>query len=427
MTTESLVRANLRRRIDGMRNELERFYIDLHRHPELSGQEKRTAKKAAEQLRSCGFDVQTDLGGHGVVGILRNGHGPTVLLRADTDALPVLEETGLPYASDAVGIDESGREVPVMHACGHDVHVTCLVGAAQVLAEQVGSWAGTLLVVFQPSEETGTGAQNMIDDGLFQHFPCPDVVLGQHVISRPAGTIAVKPGVLMAAADSLRITMHGRGGHGSQPESTVDPILMAATTIVRLQSIVAREIAPADSAVVTVGAMHGGTKENIIPAEATLSVNVRTFDEGVRERVLSSISRIANAEAAASGATVRPEIVNTGGFPLTVNHSDATDRVTGALRDSFGIDKVGPVNPLSGSEDFGLLATASGAQSVFWFLGGTDPGVWAAADSASTIHRDIPSNHSPQFAPVIHPTLETGVEALIVAALCWLQPDSVHR
>lgn len=426
MTTEPLIRTDLHSRIVGLRDELERFYVDLHRHPELSGQEKRTAKKAAERLRSCGFDVQPDVGGHGVVGILRNGQGPTVMLRADTDALPVLEETGLPYASRAVAIDESGREVPVMHSCGHDVHIACLAGAAQVLAEQSNSWAGTLLVVFQPSEETGTGAQSMLDDGLFQRFPSPDVVLGQHVISRPAGTIALKPGVLMAAADSLRITMHGRGGHGSQPESTVDPILMAAATIVRLQGIVAREIAPADSAVVTVGAMHGGTKENIIPAEATLSVNVRTFNEGVRERVLSSISRIANAEAAASGATVRPEIDRTGGFPLTVNHVDATARVASALTENFGVDKVGTLNPLSGSEDFGLFAAASGAQSVFWFLGGTDPDAWAAADSAGTVNRDIPSNHSPQFAPVIHPTLETGVKALAVAALSWLQPDCVH-
>jgi len=414
------VRSDLRARIDDMRDELAQFYVDLHRHPELSGQELRTSEKAAEQLRRSGFDVTTGIGGHGVVGILRNGAGPTVLLRADTDALPVREETRLPYANDAVGIDESGHEVPVMHACGHDVHVTCLVGAAQVLAEQIGDWSGTLLVVFQPSEETGTGAQSMLDDGLFERFPCPTVVLGQHVVPRPAGTITVKPGVLMAAADSLRITMHGRGGHGSQPESTVDPILMAATTIVRLQGIVAREIAPADSAVVTVGAVHGGTKENVIPGDATLSINVRTFDDVVRERVLSSITRIARAEATASGAPAPPTIARTGNFPLTVNDAEATERVTSALRGHLGHDKIGPMNPLSGSEDFGLLAAASGAASVFWFLGGTDPDTWAAADTAGTVPRDIPSNHSPQFAPVIHPTLETGVGALVVAALCWL-------
>ncbi|MDH6287114.1 amidohydrolase [Rhodococcus opacus] len=420
MSAEPLVRGDLRSRIDDMRDELAQFYVDLHRHPELSGQELRTSEKAAEQLRRYGFDVTTGIGGHGVVGILRNGAGPTVLLRADADALPVLEETGLPYASDAVGIDESGHEVPVMHACGHDIHVTCLVGAAQVLAEQIGEWSGTLLVVFQASEETGTGAQSMLDDGLFERFPCPTVVLGQQVVPRPAGTITVKPGVLMAAADSLRITMHGRGGHGSQPESTVDPILMAATTIVRLQGIVAREIAPADSAVVTVGAVHGGTKENVIPRDATLSINVRTFDDGVRERVLSSITRIAHAEATASGAPAPPTIASTGNFPLTVNDAEATERVTSALRDHLGHDKIGPMNPLSGSEDFGLLAAASGAASAFWFLGGTDPDIWAAADTAGTVHRDNPSNHSPQFAPVIHPTLETGVEALVVAALCWL-------
>jgi amidohydrolase len=261
-------------------------YRDLHAHPELAFAEHRTAAIVAARLRALGYQTATGVGRTGVVGVLANGGGPTVLLRADMDALPVLEQTGLPHASAVRAKDPDGREVPLMHACGHDAHVTCLLGAADALAADAGSWRGTLMLVFQPAEETGEGARAMISDGLFDRFGLPDVVLGQHVAPMPAGFLGVRAGPAFAAADSLRVVLRGRGGHGSRPESSVDPVLMAAATVLRLQGIVSRELSAADVAVVTVGALHAGTMPNIIPDEAELLISVRTFDEAVRARVL---------------------------------------------------------------------------------------------------------------------------------------------
>jgi hippurate hydrolase len=394
------------------------LYRDLHAHPELSGQEERTAAAAAAHLNRAGFDVTEGVGGTGVVGVLANGDGPTVMLRADMDALPVAEATGLDYASTVTATQADGTQTPVMHACGHDMHVTWLAGATAKLAASRDAWAGTVLAVFQPAEETGRGAQAMIDDGLFDRFPRPAIILGQHVMPGPAGDIAYRPGTTQAAADSLEILMVGRGAHGSMPESSVDPVVMAAATVLRLQTIVSRELAATEPAVVTVGALQAGTKDNVIPDDALLKINVRTFDEGVRARVLAAIERIVNAEAEAAGAPRPPQITTTEHYPLLANDPAATARVAAALRARFGDDRVHELAlPYSASEDFGSFGTQWGVPSVFWYVGGTDAETYRRAVEAGRVAQDIPTNHNPRFAPVIHPTLETGVEAMTTVAL----------
>jgi amidohydrolase len=399
------------------------LYRDLHRHPELSFAETRTAGIVADRLRAVGFETTEKVGGTGVVGVLRNGDGPTALLRADMDALPVLERTGLPYASTARGVDRDGDDVPVMHACGHDMHVACLLGAAQALAEDRSLWRGRVLAVFQPAEELGRGAQAMIDDGLVERFGRPEVVLGQHVAPLPAGLLAVRPGAAFAAADGLRVVMFGRGGHGSRPETTVDPVVMAAATVMRLQTIVSREIAGTDTAIVTVGALRAGTKENIVPDRAELLISVRSFDAAVRRRTLDAIDRIVRAEAAASGAERDPEVALVHGFPAVVNDERAVARTVPALAALVGPDRVLDPGLVTGSEDVGLLASAAAAPCVYWLLGGADPPEFPdAAGIADIVARmtQLPSNHSPLYAPVIEPTLTTGIRALVAAAQTWL-------
>jgi hippurate hydrolase len=399
--------------------DLEELYKDIHSHPELSMQETRTAEIAAERLRAAGYEVTTAVGKTGVVGLLRNGDGPTVMLRADMDALPVKEETGLPYASAVTATDRDGNTVPVMHACGHDMHVACLVGATSLLAAARDTWQGTIMAVFQPAEETAEGARAMLNDERFAQFPKPDVVLGQHVMVAPAGAIGGRKGVITSAADSFQIKMFGRGAHGSMPQASVDPVVMAASTVLRLQTIVSREIAPTDAAVVTIGSLQAGTKENVIPDEAIIKLNVRTFDEKVRERVLAAIKRIVNAEAEASGAPRPPEITPLDNYSLVSNDADATERIANAFRNHFSPERVTQAQATSASEDFGSFGEHWGAPSVFWFIGGTDKDTYMKAKNAGRVH-EIPTNHNPRFAPVIHPTLETGVEALMVAAKAWL-------
>jgi hippurate hydrolase len=399
--------------------DLESVYKDIHSHPELSMQENRTAGIAAERLRYAGYEVTSGIGKTGVVGILKNGDGPTIMLRADMDALPVFEATGLPYASKVTSIDQDGKTVPVMHACGHDMHVTWLIGAATLLAQHRDAWRGTLMPLFQPAEETGEGARTMIDDGLFQRVRKPDVILGQHVMVGSSGVISSRPGVITSAGDSLRIRMFGRGAHGSMPQSSIDPVVMAAATVLRLQTIVSREVAPTDAAVVTVGSLQAGTKENVIPDEAIIKLNVRTFDEDVRRRVLAAIERIVNAEAEASRAPKKPEITPLDSYAFVKNDPEATKRVADAFRSYFRADRVQQTQPTTASEDFGSFGTGWHVPSVFWFVGGTDPDLYALAKKAGTV-ADIPTNHNPRFAPVIHPTLEAGVEALVVASQAWL-------
>ncbi|MDX3968346.1 MAG: M20 family metallopeptidase [Bradyrhizobium sp.] len=405
--------------LDALLSDLADLYKDVHSHPELSMQETRTAGIAAKRLTAAGFEVTTGVGKTGVVGLLRNGDGLTVMLRADMDALPIQEATGLPYASTATATDRDGNTVPVSHMCGHDMHVTWLAGATKLLADARTSWRGTLMAVFQPAEETGEGAQAMIDDGLFKRFPKPDVILGQHVMVGPAGTVAGRAGAITSAADSLQIKLFGRGAHGSMPQASIDPVVMAASTVLRLQTIVSREVAATESAVLTVGVLQAGTKENIIPDDAIIKLNVRTFDAGVRTRVLAAIERIVNAEAAASGAPRKPEITTIDHYPLNVNNQEATQRVVEAFRGHFGAARVRPTGPAPASEDFGSFGTEWHVPSVFWFVGGTDPDVYAKARDANKL-TEIPVNHSPKFAPVLHPTLKTGVESLVVAARAWM-------
>jgi hippurate hydrolase len=404
------------------------FYQDLHLHPELSFQETRTAGLVAEQLAAFGFDVTTGVGRTGVVGLLHNGEGPVVLLRADMDALPVREVTGLPYASTQRGTDPDGNDVPVMHACGHDVHVTCLLAACERLAAERDTWAGTILAVFQPAEELGAGAQAMVDDGLFARFPTPDVVLGQHVVPLPGGIIGLHAGPAYAATDTVRIVLHGRGGHGSMPDSTVDPVVMAAATVMRLQTIVAREVAAADFAVVTVGRLSAGTKANIIPDDAEILVNVRTYSEAVRTRVLAAIERIARGEAAAAGAPAEPDIERFESLPTVINDPEALEHVRPAL--AAACASIVDHGSIAGSEDVGLLAISAGAPCVYWALGGADPALFAGLatfEEVAGVVRTLPSNHSPLFAPAIEPTLTVGTAALVNAARAWLGPVDPAR
>ena len=405
--------------LDRLLPELESTYKDIHAHPELSMQERRTSKLAADHLQNAGYEVTTGIGATGVVGLLRNGDGPTIMLRADMDALPVKEATGLPYASTITGTDREGKTVPVMHACGHDMHVTWLMGVASLFALTRDAWRGTLMLVFQPAEETGQGAQAMIDDGLFEKFPKPDAILAQHVMVGPSGLLSSRSGVITSAGDSLQIRLFGRGAHGSMPQSSIDPVVMAAATVLRLQTIVSREIAATDSAVVTIGLLQAGTKENVIPDEAIIKLNVRTFDESVRERVLKAIERIVNAEAEASGAPKKPEITVLDRYALVRNDPQATKRIADAFRSHFSPERIQETQPTTASEDFGCFGSEWHVPSVFWFVGGTDPNVYAQAKQDNKIG-EIPTNHNPRFAPVIHPTLRAGVEAMIVAAQVWL-------
>jgi amidohydrolase len=404
--------------------DLEALYQDLHEHPELSFQEERTAAIMAKRLAAAGFEVTTGVGKTGVVGVLRNGDGPGVLLRADMDALPVKEIELVPYRSSATGVDPDGVTTPVMHACGHDTHLTALIGAVEQLAAQQDSWSGTVIAVCQPAEELGAGARAMLDDGFTDRFPPFAIALGQHISSAPSRHLYACPGVFMAAADSLRITIHGRGGHGAQPHATIDPIVIASSIVLRLQTIVAREVSPHAMAVVTVASFHAGSKENVIPAEAELKVNVRTFDPDVRAHVLEAIARIVKHEAAAAGAPRPPQIAPINDFPLCVNDVEATNRVMDAFAEAFGEEFVHQTGPKAGSEDFGCFAQAAGVPSVFWNFGGFDPELYPDGPNrpeTAVASGRAPGGHSPQFVPTgLRPTLKRAVEAMLTAAASWL-------
>lgn len=387
---------------DALRDRLHDLYRHLHAHPELSMQEHETAALLRDRLRDLGWSVR-EVGGTGLVAVLENGAGPVVGFRADTDGLPVQEDTGLEYASTVRRSLPDGTVVPAMHACGHDMHMTWALGLAELLLTRRGEWRGTVVLLLQPGEETAAGAAAMVADGVWEGTPHPEVVLGQHVSPDSAGAIRLASGPAMAMADSWEVVVRGRGGHGSRPDATIDPILLGAHMVVRLQSVTAREVPAQAAAVVTVATFHGGLKENIIPSEARFTVNVRTLDPGVRESLLAALRRVITAEAEASGAP-EPQIRELYTFPLLHNDEEQTERTVRVLRDTVGEDAVTVSTAQMGSEDFGHLPDAIGVPGVYWFVGGSDP---ERADA----DEPVPGNHSPHFAPVIEPTLTAGLTA----------------
>jgi amidohydrolase len=386
------------------------LYLDLHQHPELSGHEVQTAANMAAKLRALGYDVTEHVGGTGVVALLKNGAGPTVMLRTELDALPVEEKTGLSYASKVRTKDDSGADVPVMHACGHDVHMAALYGTAAIMARSKQTWHGTLMLIGQPAEETIGGATGMVKDGLFTRFPRPDVAIALHVFNElPAGKVGVVPGIYDSNDDSLRLTIYGKGGHGARPDTTVDPIVIAARTILALQTIPSREVKPGELAIITVGYVHAGTKNNIIPDQAELGLTVRTYKPEVRTQVLSAIARIAKAEAEAAGAPREPSIVKYETTDAVYNNPALAERLRVPLEAALGHDNVSVEAPKTGSEDFSVFVE-QGIPGFYFNLGGAYPDKFAEAKAAGV---PLPSNHSSLFAPDLGPALRTGITAEI--------------
>lgn len=400
--------------VDDAAQRLDRVYVDLHQNPELGFHEHRTAGIVAEHFTSLGLETTTGVGGTGVVGVLRNGAGPTVLVRGDMDALPLLEKTGLSYASTATARHD-GREVPVMHACGHDVHTTALMGTAEVLTRLRDRWSGTVVAMGQPAEELLSGARRMIDDGLLERFGTPDVAVAQHTWAGPLGTVFHRDGNYLASCDNLDIVVHGVGGHGSRPEATVDPVRTAAWLTVKLDSLVGREVAAADAAVVTVGSVQAGHTYNVIPDEAHLKVTVRTYDPAVRERVLRTIERLAHGECEAAGCPQPPTITFATRCSATVNDPEVTKVVSRVHRDVLGPDAVLDKRAEMGSEDFGELG-AAGVPSTFYFFGVMDPSLFSDPFDTSR----VPYAHSPDYAPM-REAVPAGVRLLTSATLGLLE------
>jgi hippurate hydrolase len=395
---------------------LESLYKDLHTHPELSLQEEETAARLGREMRELGFDVTRNVGGHGLVCILHNGDGPTVLVRTDLDALPVTEHTGLLYASKVRTRDKSGNDVGVMHACGHDMHMTCWVGTAKTLAAMKDCWRGTLMFIGQPAEESGAGARNMLEDGLFKRFRKPDFGLALHCDHRsPYGTISYTDGLALANVDSVDVTIHGKGGHGAAPHTTVDPIVLAARIILDLQTIVSRETNPTDPCVVTVGSIHAGTKHNIIPNEVKMQITVRSTKDSVRAHTLAAIERITKAAAQAARAPEPTVKVDPGEFtPALLNDRDLTRKTVALFKDVLGPDKVLERPPIMGGEDFSRYGR-EGVPIFMYFLGTVLPE--RVAESEREGARPLPSLHSDLYYPVPDPSIRTGVLTMSAAVL----------
>jgi amidohydrolase len=399
------------------------LYVDLHQHPELSGHETETAGKLANKLRVAGYEVTEHVGGTGIVALLKNGSGPVIMLRTELDALPVEENTGLPYASRVRTKDDAGREVSVMHACGHDVHMASLVGTAEVMARTKTNWHGTLILIGQPAEETIGGAEGMLRDGLFTRFPKPDAIVALHVGNElPAGAVSITPGIYNTNSDSVRITIYGKGGHGASPDTTVDPIVIAARTIVSLQTIASREVKPGELAIVTVGYIRAGTKNNIIPDQAEMGLTVRTYKQDVRKQVLAAISRITKAEAEAAGAPREPAVEHYEGTDVVYNEPGLAERLRSPLEAALGKDHVSTAGPITPSEDFSFFVE-QGVPGFYFSLGGADPHKFTEAKANGT---HLPSNHSALFAPDVDPALHTGIAAE-VAVLRYLLNTSASE
>jgi amidohydrolase len=386
------------------------LYLDIHQNPELSSHETQTAAKLATRLRGLGYEVAEHIGGTGIVAIVKNGPGPTIMLRTELDALPVEEKTGLSYASKVHTKDDAGRDVPVMHACGHDLHMAAIFATAALMAHTKESWHGTLMLIGQPAEETITGAKAMVADGVFKRFPRPDIAVALHVGNElPAGQVGVTPGIYDTNADSLRITIYGKGGHGSAPHTAIDPIVIAARTILALQTIPSREVKPGEMSVVTVGYIHAGTKNNIIPDQAELGLTVRTYKADIRKHVLEAIARITKAEAEAAGAPREPTIEHYEATDAVYNDPALAQRLRGVLEGALGKENVLAEDPQTASEDFSVFVE-QGVPGFYFNLGGADPEKYAKAKSTGT---RLPSNHSPFFAPDVDPALHTAITAEI--------------
>ncbi|MDH6108744.1 amidohydrolase [Kitasatospora sp. MAP12-15] len=407
------------------------LYLDLHRNPELSGSEERTAARLAEWLTAAGYRVESGIGGHGVAGVLRNGPGPVVMLRSELDALPVEERTGLPYASTRTARTPDGRTVPVMHACGHDVHLACAAGAAAELAADAERWRGTVLVVGQPAEETLQGARAMLADGLYQRFEPPSVVLAQHTAPLPAGMVAHGEGPMTAGSVTLEVVIHGRGGHAAAPHLAVDPVVAAASVVLRLQSVVAQETSPAEQVVLSVGSLEAGSQANIIPDRATLRVTVRGFSEHVLERVTAAVRRIVHGQAAASGCPQEPTVRVVSRSGVNLPDLDLTAAVRAAHQEAFGARRVTGWPPALATDDFPLFGAAglalhgvAGVRTAYWMLGMVGPEQWAATPGSTAAEKlaALPANHSPKFRPHARLTLQTGIAALVGAATSQLLP-----
>jgi hippurate hydrolase len=384
------------------------LYLDLHQYPELSSHETRTAALLAQRLRQLGYEVTENVGGTGVVGIMKNGSGPTVMLRTELDALPVEEQTGLPYASKVRTKDDSGRDVPVMHACGHDLHMSSWWATAAIMAHTKDTWHGTLMLIAQPAEETISGAKRMVEDGLFTRFPKPNIGVALHDTNEmPVGQVGITPEYTYANADSLRITVYGKGGHGARPDTTIDPIVIASSIVVRLQSIVSREIRAGEVAVITVGYFQAGTKNNIIPDQAQMGLTVRSYKPEVRKHLLTAIERIANGEAEAGGAEKMPLIEEYESTSAVYNDPILTRHLAATLETALGKGNVVVQPPTIVSEDYSVFVE-QGVPSFYFRLGVADPEKLRQARAAG---KELPSNHSPLFAPVAEPSLRTGITA----------------
>jgi hippurate hydrolase len=403
-------------KIDAEIQSLVTLYQHLHANPELSLMEEKTAARLAAELRKAGYEVTEKVGGHGVVAVLKNGPGPVVLVRTDTDGLPVTEQTGLPYASKVRTKDRYGNEVGVMHACGHDIHMSSAVGTARVMAALKDRWAGTLVVVCQPAEEIVAGAKAMLDDGLYKRFPKPDFALALHADPlTPAGTLGYTEGLALANSDAVDVVVKGKGGHGAAPHQTVDPVVLAARIVLDLQTIVSREVNPLDPAVVTVGSIHGGTKHNIIPNEVRLQLTVRTTKTEVRDHALKAIDRIAKA-AAASARAPEPEVtVRLDEFtPATLNDVPLAKRCGAVFRAVLGAENVRDRRPVMGAEDFGRFS-AGGVPIFMYFLGTVAPEKYDAAQKPGAT--PLPGMHTDSYAPLPEPSIRTGVRTMSTAAM----------
>ena len=412
--------------IDSVYPDAHSLYLDLHEHPELSGHETETAAKLAGKLKAAGYDVTEHLGGTGVVAVLKNGNGPIIMLRTELDALPVEERTGLPYASKVHSKDDAGRDVAVMHACGHDVHMASLLGTAEIMARSKNTWHGTLILIGQPAEETIGGAEGMIKAGLFTRFPKPDAIVALHVGNElPAGTVSITPGIYNTNSDSVRITIYGKGGHGAAPHTTIDPIVIAARTILSLQTIASREVKPSELAIVTVGYIRAGTKNNIIPEQAEMGLTIRTYKQDIRKQVLAAIARIAKAEAEAAGAPRDPSVEHYEGTDAVYNEPALAERLRAPLEAALGKDHVEITGPITPSEDFSYFVE-QGVPGFYFSLGGADPQKFSEAKAKG---EHLPSNHSSLFAPDVDPALHTAIaaEVAVLRNLLNASPAELHK